>query len=374
LFPGGMGCQLLRATKRYRDNVTTPQIFTYDKVWLTLGTFLGDALKLKMHKDSQGVYRDLGDRIIIADGAVELFGVTPYSKFTSWCERRKLDWFIFGWDWRRRLDETVSFFLNRFLPKFQSSVRNACHADPLRDFILVGHSFGGMIVNLMLRQSNPLLAHMSRAITVAAPFYGYDGQIHRWFEGEQYLNHLSRIKVIRAISSMPACYTLPYLDAGTYSGNQSALKNDAQFPLADYPSHDATDQTQIADPFNPVGLRYPVNTGFDRDELDHGRQVCQQLAAPLTQHADKFFNIRGIEATPNTVVGGISWKLLPTPANPRKSPIVNRPPQVPGDGVQPGWSTRHVALPSSQWHTVANVDHMFMMEYRATQRIIGQVL
>jgi hypothetical protein len=147
LFPGGMGCQLLRATKRYRDNVITPQTFTYDKVWLTIGTFLGDAPKLKMHKDSQGVYRDLGNRIIIADGAVELFGVTPYSKFTSWCERRKLDWFIFGWDWRRRLDETVSFFLNRFLPKFQSSVQNACHADPLRDFILVGHSFGGMIVN-----------------------------------------------------------------------------------------------------------------------------------------------------------------------------------------------------------------------------------
>jgi hypothetical protein len=33
---------------------------------------------------------------------------------------------------------------------------------------------------------------MTRAVTVADPFYGYDGQIHRWFEGEQYLNHLGQ--------------------------------------------------------------------------------------------------------------------------------------------------------------------------------------
>jgi hypothetical protein len=176
---------------------------------------------------------------------------------------------------------------------------------------------------------------------------------------------------------MPACYTLPYLDAGTYSTNQTALANDPQSPqfsLAGYPSHDAANPAQMADPFNPVGQRYPGNTGFDMSELQFGLKIFQQLTAPLTQYADKFFNIRGIEATPNTVVGGISWKVLPTPANPKQSPIVNRPPQVPGDGVQPGWSARHVALPSSQWRTVANVDHMFMMEYRATQRIIGQVL
>jgi hypothetical protein len=114
---------------------------------------------------------------------------------------------------------------------------------------------------------------MTRAVTVAAPFYGYDGQIHRWFEGEQYLNHLGRIKVIRAISSMPACYTLPYLDAGTYSTNQTALANDPQSPqfsLAGYPSHDAANPAQMADPFNPVGQRYPGNTGFDMSELNSG--------------------------------------------------------------------------------------------------------
>jgi pimeloyl-ACP methyl ester carboxylesterase len=374
LFPGGMGCQLLRARTQYQDGVATPQTFQYDKVWLTVETFLGDALTLRMHKDGQGVYRDLDDRIIVADGAVELFGVTPYTLFTAWCELNELDWFIFGWDWRRRLEETVAFFLARFLPRFQSTVQNACGTDPLSDFILMGHSFGGMIVNLILRQYNSLLANMTRAVTVAAPFYGYDGQIHRWFEGDQYFNLLGQMKVIKVISSMPACYTLPYLDAGTFSANQPALAQDPQFPLAGYPSHDAANAPLNADPFNPVGQRYPGNTGFDMTELNHGLHIFQQLTVPLTQYADRFFNIRGVESTPDTVVGGIDWKLLPGPANPSTSPITNRPPQVPGDGVQPAWSTRLVTLPNNQWLTVDGVDHMFMMEYPATQQIIGQVL
>ena len=70
LFPGGMGCQLFRARTAYQDAVATPQTFQHDKVWLTLGRLLGNALTLPMHKDNQGVYRDLDDRIIIADGAV----------------------------------------------------------------------------------------------------------------------------------------------------------------------------------------------------------------------------------------------------------------------------------------------------------------
>ena len=252
------------------------QTFQYDKIWLTLETFLGDALLLGMHKDrAPGVYRDLDNRIIIADGAVELFGVTPYSLFIAWCELNGLDWFIFGWDWRRRLEDTVSFFLTRFLPRFQSTVQNACNADPLRDFILVGHSFGGMIVNLILRQYSSLLTNMTRAVTVAAPFYGYDGQIHRWFEGDQYFNQLGKMNVIRVISSMPACYTLPYLDAGTYTTNQAALAQDPQYPLADYPSHDAANLVQMADPFNPVRAALPRRHGFR-----HGRTPARAADLP----------------------------------------------------------------------------------------------
>src|SRR5436190_14114776 len=122
---------------------------------------------------------------------------------------------------------------------------------------------------------------MNRAITVAAPFYGYDGQIHRWFEGDAYLNvTLGQDHVIRVISSLPACYTLLYLDYGTYVANEVALNGDPDYPLTDYPSHDAANPVQV-DPYTPGPNRYPANTGFDLTELGNGRNMFQQLAAPV---------------------------------------------------------------------------------------------
>ena len=112
LFPGGMGSQLLRARTSYQTGGPQTQTFQYDPVWLTLGTFLGDSLNLKMH-DVGGVYQDLGDRIIIPYGSVEFLGLTPYTRFIAWCELNDIDWFVFGWDWRRRLEDTVSFFLQQ---------------------------------------------------------------------------------------------------------------------------------------------------------------------------------------------------------------------------------------------------------------------
>ena len=102
LFPGGMGSQLLRARTAYQNGGPQTQTFQYDPVWLTLGTFLGDALILKM-REVGGVYQDLDDRIIIPYGTIELFGLTPYTRFVAWCELNDIDWFIFGWDWRRRI-------------------------------------------------------------------------------------------------------------------------------------------------------------------------------------------------------------------------------------------------------------------------------
>ena len=70
-----------------------------------------------------------------------------------------------------------------------------------------------MIVNLILRKGGNRLDGMNRAITVATPFYGYGGQIHRWFEGESLLNHLgeNKIDIIKTLGSLPASYTLNWL-------------------------------------------------------------------------------------------------------------------------------------------------------------------
>jgi hypothetical protein len=367
LFPGGMGCQLLRARKPYHDNVPTPQTFSYDAVWLTVDTFLGDALTLKMHQDSTGVYRDLDNRIIVADGAVEFMGCTPYSDFTAWCDQHAIDWFVFGWDWRRRIEDVAAFFLTRFLPHFRTAVHNACGADPLAKFALVGHSAGGMVVNLAARAPAPILGGMYRAVTVATPFYGYGGQIHRYFEGEPLLNYLGTAAVTEVISSLPGCYTLLYLDAATYATDQPRLSTDPQFPLSGYPSVDAVNPAQLADPYHPLPQRYPTNMGFNPQELAHALTVYHQLVAPLPPAlVGKFFSIRGVKSGAADTASSITWHVMPSPPSPIKDSGV-----APGDGTQPAWTAR-LAKPgmNAPITITGNLDHMFMMESPLAQQAL----
>ncbi|MGB8058284.1 MAG: hypothetical protein WCF75_16930, partial [Pseudolabrys sp.] len=217
-FPGGLASRLLRAKTPYKPNISAPQRFDFDgqEVWLSAWTFGHpelNALKLRMHKEADGFYHDEDDRIIIADGCIELAGITPYDDFSDWCKDNNINLFIFGWDWRRPLGDIVTFFLDKFLPRLNARLGSA---GPLRNFTLVGHSFGGMIVNLILKSGKPLEG-MTRAITVATPFYGYGGQIHRWFEGEALLNHLgeNKIDIIKTLGSLPSSYTLNWLEENT---------------------------------------------------------------------------------------------------------------------------------------------------------------
>lgn len=317
----------------------------------------------------------MADKLIIPNGAaVDWFGINPYDRFIQWCED-DFDWFVFGWDWRRRPEDTVSFFINRFLPVFQATVQQQTGDDPLADFVLIGHSFGGIIVNLLLQQNSTLLTTMTRGITVAAPFYGYDGQLHRWFKGEPYLNFLGRRRVIKIITSMPGCYVLPYLDLQTFATQGAALGADPQFPLNVYPSKDATNHTAV-DPFNPGPNRYPTTTGFSMAELHRGQQTYWNIASgPSAGFRSRFYNLRGVQRPPDATVGSVSWKLLQGVFNPGSSPI-SVGPNVPGDGCQPAWSARLATLPANHVRTVMskNIDHMFMMEDDETHRQLARVL
>src|SRR5688572_19542264 len=155
LFPGGLASTLKRAKKPYVDSIPTGQKFDYDTVWLTFESFLGGAHHLGLQKMGGGEYRDEDSRIVIADGAVKFLGWTFYDGFTDWCEARGLDYFVFGWDWRRKLQHGGKFFINKFLPHFQDRVMAGCNnADPLANFSLIGHSAGGMVVNWILRKSD----------------------------------------------------------------------------------------------------------------------------------------------------------------------------------------------------------------------------
>jgi hypothetical protein len=109
-----------------------------------------------------------------------------YAGFISWCHSSDIDLFVFGWDWRRSSEAAADFFLNRFLPAFDSLATIAgCSPHPLDNFWPIGHSFGGMAVKQIVNQSaNQYVQRMKRAITVGSPFYGYGGQVHRYFKGD----------------------------------------------------------------------------------------------------------------------------------------------------------------------------------------------
>ena len=87
---------------------------------------------------------------------------------------------------------------------------------------------------------------------------------------------------------------------------------------------------QNVDPFNPGPNRYPTatHTGFDVNELNHALMTYRMIAA-TPPHADKFFNIRGIQSSTGSTVGSIGWDRL------RGHSSRMRPPS-PADRVAPG--------------------------------------
>ena len=346
LFPGGIASKLKRATRAWRAAGPTSQIFNYERAWGTEDELLGGVARdLKMRSTASG-YRDKENRIIIADGVINLFGASPYLFFTAWCSSMQLDWFIFPWDWRRSVDEIGTFFIDRFLPHFQERVQDECNnADPLADYSLIGHSAGGLVVNWILRNVPPLPGVLRRVITVAAPFYGYGGQLHRWFEGDPWVNEgdLYTQDIIKTISSFPGSYSWHFLPEGFYNANQVAFQNDPAYPLASYPSVDLA-TNDPADPYypQPPGKRYPTKaqSGFDLAELAKAKMLFDALTSPLSPvQAAKLVNIRGVTtdtSTPSTT----TWQLVP-PITP--SPITDTS-IAPGDGTQPGWTTRDIGL------------------------------
>jgi hypothetical protein len=391
-----MASQLVRATQPFQDGLAVAQTFTYKPIWITPLVFTsGTARDLELHQDAAGVFRDKANRIIVAQGLVNVLGCTPYNGFLTWCASNNLDVFVFDWDWRRRLEETVTFFVTRFLPHFQARVVGAGLPDPLATFSLIGHSFGGMIANLVLRRNDPILSSLARVITVATPFYGYSGQLHRWFEGESMLNGLFgsntfKQDIMDMIASLPAVYTLHFLDEATYADATTfaALTASApEFPLADYPSKDETVPALRADPYNPLTngalVRYPVLTGFSLAELHYARLQFQALAAPMAPNLlQKFYNIRGVrtqldQQTPiSDTPGSVSWDWIPTSFDATDASPIAGTGDVPGDDTQPAWSGHLAWNDPARRITVraSDVNHMFLMNHAKTLAELEAIL
>lgn len=385
LLLGGAGSQLKRTRGKYSKG-DDPSKFSYDTVWLNCQTLLGAALRLRM-KRSGSTWVESDGHIVVAGGSVEFLHFTPYDGFVAWCTQRNIDVLCYGYDWRRPFDEMADFFVTRFLPRFQRRVLKACGFDPLADYALVGHSQGGMLLNWIVRQHGATMPAFSKAITVAAPFYGYGGQVARWFAGEPLLNQLGKDKMIRVISSFPAMYALNFMAWDTYLANRAGFEADKGYELMAYPSVDYATGT-VADPYDPktngLLVRYPSRavTDFDRRALDDGGRVARAMAAPMAAKAlsSKFFNVRGVQ-TRGLTVGSSTWRWIQADFDPSRSPSpIHLIEEVPGDGTQPAWTAR--LLRDQNDGQAANIitvvaedaEHMFIMESGPVQDQLAKVL
>jgi pimeloyl-ACP methyl ester carboxylesterase len=374
LFPGGMGSRLIRANTAY----PAPPSY-YNTTWLDCSILLDAATEMQM----QGNY-DYQKHIVVADSTVDFMTLRPYHGFTQWCDTHGLDWFVLSWDWRRHLEETVDFFLQTFLPHFKARVQAGCNANPLNDFTLIGHSFGGMVVKLILnRATNSYVQALTRAITVGSPFYGYGGQLARYFKGDPDLNFKGISHITRVVSSLPAGYQLLFLDEATFALYGNALAQDPQYPLSGYPVTDAVSGAP-ADPYVQATqgqlVRYSSKYGFVPGELGAAKAGCQTIAAPLPAAINsKFFMLRNVQFRNGTAraktVNRQTWRFIPKSFDPETdaSPVTDI--LGPGDGVVPAWSARLVTAPAANVRTLhEDIEHMDLMDEQPVLKVLGSIL
>jgi pimeloyl-ACP methyl ester carboxylesterase len=383
LFPGGLGSRLLRG--RWRYDVAT--FFSQYTAWLDpmfLDPIAIPASDLQMRSDL-----DEQRRLVVPDGSIDFPPFfQPYGGFTQWCDVNKLDWFVFGWDWRRRIEPTVDFFLDTFLDWFRQRVIELCRHDPLQNLTLIGHSFGGLVVKLIVnRHTNPYVRQLKQAVTVGSPFYGYGGQVRRFFEGQALLNDLKgKAAVIRTISSMPGPYALMFLDHETFIANEAALAADPDYPLSQYPSMDHANPAVFADPYNPLTnadrVRYPQNYLFSMGDLIAAKATCRDITARLAPSIEpKFFNIRAVQhdGTQDSQATAVSqtWKWIRPEFDVENEademPITDT--MGPGDSVIPAWSARLASTPAGNVRTLkGNIEHMMMMNHCAVHEEVAGIM
>ena len=382
-FPGGMGSRLVRATDSFQNG---PPFF-YLTSWLDPFIAFGTAINLQTQAPQNEDYQQ---QYVIPDGSVDCIALQPYTGFIQWCQSNWIDLFVFGWDWRRGTKATADFFLQQFLPEFDAQVsKGGCTPHPLNNFWLIGHSFGGMVVKQILNQSSDqYVRKIEGAITVATPFYGSGGTVHRYFKGDLQLNWTlgpqGARKVTGIVSTLPAGYELLFLDGATYDANKVTFANDPEgYNLTKYPSMDAQTATERADPYNPSPdstgkVRYVANYGFDLGLLSLGEVASQEVAQPLdTGISNKFCNIRAVQKKLgndlNETVVGQNWTRVPPTFNPDTDADPINDLKGPGDGVLPAWSTR--LLGNSQVITIkGNFEHMTLMNEPAVQVKIAKLL
>jgi hypothetical protein len=367
LLPGGMGSQLERTRDPYPSNAN---VFT-DVVWVDPGiVFALDALKLEI--DAQG--KDKDSHVIAAHGPVSLplIGLTPYEELESYASAQGWNYGVFGFDWRRPIEE-CSQFLKDFIFEFKRRIVRSYNVDPIPRLTIVCHSMGGLVCTDALQDNRFSSLGFNAIVTIATPFYGTSTQQERYFVGiPEFLNPIYKAKnVVRIVASLPGPFTLMFLPKSIY------LRDGLRLGLTRYPEYDPNGNTSI-DPYetnSAVLRRWPKDVRDHRQYLIDARRSMERISTPIDNSiAPRFFNVRSsldhrtaVELLWNNVDGD---DIIPgtTP-----SPLAGIP--GPGDGTVPAWSAWHAYCRPGNRHELKQAsDHASLLEHKEVLTLIESIV
>lgn len=362
LLPGGLGSALHQSWSAF--NGTPQPISAFRRViWVDLGLLFGEAHQLPI--DDAGF--DTQDRIVVAEGDLDFCFVHPYrDAITYFRDHLNINLLVFGWDWRRKVMTSVGY-LTQVLQTMMARSLNLTGQNMLHDTYLVGHSMGGMVAKLLLSSQPQLADDLRGMISVGSPFYGYFGQLDRFYNGVKYFNDLySAATVARITSSWPGMYSLLPIDLPTY---QQAHQ---QLGLANYPVLNSGNGLPV-DPYNANSFsRYPnwVRTG----EIPRGLMVRHMLAAPLSGSlGGRVYHLRVNQ--PNTTLVSATWNPgLPPSYTPGVTPSPIDFDMGGGDNTIPHWSAALASTPAENITDFPTGEHAYLMEERPILAKIAELV
>jgi hypothetical protein len=368
LLPGGMGSHLDRSTRPFVNDQSIP-FPMYDPVWMDVEMIFGRDLEL-LRMEANG--HDAGNHIIIPTGPLQ-FLVNAYDGTRRFFEDLEWNYIVFGYDWRRSLEEAASQ-LTEFLVNLRDRVKDLRDCDPLPTTTLLAHSQGGLVGKIFLQSvsgddGRGIGLWMERFVTIGTPFYGTTSHQDRYYQGQSPLNiFYGKRRVAEIAGSLPGPYVLMFAD-------QSALDaaTQAKLGLTGYPITDSATGAP-ADPYDPANFgRYPpwVNTTFLEDAVLARETIVAELPGPV---AKRVFHIRSGVNTKTTTE--LKWdavegaKYDPTEALSPLTAVAG-----PGDGTVPFWSGRLAQIPDAQVYNLAQTgDHGGLAEHAETLSVVRKLV
>lgn len=377
LLPGGLGSQLEKTVKKYSESNPGP-FDKYETVWIDIDivfTIKREIFNLEIQKNG----RDRGDFIVVPNGPVRFFA-KPYDATERFFRNKEYNYAVFGYDWRRRVDEPAAF-LEDFLRRFRDGVikrfQNDKSKNPLRTTTLLCHSQGGLVAKLFLHRvlgksgvtPEEVSEWMEQVITVATPFYGTSNHVRRYYKGQKDLNIIYGPRIIaETAGTLPGPYILMLLDKNSYEKDKDRLE------IAQYPVRDTADETIEVDPYAASTLsRYPK--WIRKESLEEARKLRGAVRRELAPAVlERVFHVRSGKDE-GTIVEQF-WSDIDgskfDPVN-DEFPIMGR--KGPGDGTVPFWSAKLAQTPPEQTYSLQKAkDHSELLEHEETLNVVTRII